>query len=167
VRLKIDIMIRAVQLQDGPQLVEIYNHYIQNTIITFEEEPISAKAMTSRIEEVQSQFPWLVYDVDGQLLGYAYASAWRSRSAYRHSVETTVYLHKDQGGKGIGKMLYDRLLEQLKLRGLHAAIGGIALPNDSSVALHEKCGFEKVAQFKEVGFKFGQWIDVGYWQKIL
>ncbi len=101
------------------------------------------------------------------MYGYAYASEWKSRCAYRYSVETTVYLHPDARGKGIGTLLYQELIRKLSKLELHAAIGGIALPNDASVALHEKIGFKKAAHFKQVGYKFNKWVDVGYWELIL
>jgi len=101
------------------------------------------------------------------LLGYCYASKWKGRCAYRYSVESTVYLSPDATGKGIGSKLYGTLLAELRQRQFHTVIGGIALPNPASVALHEKLGFEKVAQFRQVGNKFGRWIDVGYWQLLL
>ena len=97
-------------------------------------------------------------------MGYASATKWKGRSAYRFSVETTIYLAPHSVGKRIGTELYRHLLDQLRDLGLHTAIGGVALPNPASVALHEKCGFRKVAHFGEVGFKFGKWIDVAYWQ---
>jgi len=107
-----------------------------------------------------------VYSEGNKTLGYAYASKWKSRCAYKYSVETTVYLRPEVKGQGIGSKLYKELLTQLKEKNIHAAIGGIALPNDASIALHEKLGFKKIGQFKEVGYKFDKWIDVGYWELI-
>ena len=158
------IIIKPGEAGDVPRLTEIYNHYIEHTIITFEETPVSPNEMRSRIVENTSKQPWLVYTEGDKILGYAYASEWKSRCAYKHSVETTVYLRPEAKGNGVGSLLYKELLKLLKERKLHAAIGGIALPNDASVALHEKLGFEKIGQFKEVGFKFDKWIDVGYWE---
>ena len=100
-------------------------------------------------------------------MGYAYATAWRVRRGYRYSTEVTVYVDPGAGGRGIGSLLYTDLIAALQERGIHAAMGGIALPNDASVALHEKFGFKKVAHFEQVGVKFDRWIDVGYWQRIL
>jgi L-amino acid N-acyltransferase YncA len=159
-------MIRYVIPEDAAALAEIYNYYISDTIVTFEEDVIDAAEMANRIAEVTAKFPWIVWEEGGEIVGYAYASGWKSRCAYRHSVETTVYLRQNAGGKGIGFQLYAELLELLQAQGLHAAIGGIALPNGASVALHEKCGFQKIGEFIEVGHKFGQWINVGYWQII-
>jgi phosphinothricin acetyltransferase len=161
-------MIRNAQPTDAATIVEIYNHYVLNTTITFEEQPVTAPQMAERMAEVQAAgLPWLVAEREGRVLGYAYASKWKARSAYRHSVECSVYLDHQAVGGGMGSSLYAALFAELKARGLHVVIGGIALPNESSIALHEKFGFKKVAQFEEVGFKFGRWVDVGYWQKTL
>jgi phosphinothricin acetyltransferase len=108
--------------------------------------------------------PWLVAERAGQVIGYACATRWKTRSAYRHSVETTIYLGHDCQGRGIGKSIYTALLSILKDLGVHAVIGGAAMPNAASVALHEKLGFEHVAHFRQVGFKQGRWVDVDYWQ---
>jgi phosphinothricin acetyltransferase len=160
-------MIRPVTTADAPALAAIYNHYVLNTIVTFEEEPITLAESKWRIEEVTATNPWLAAVEDGRILGYAYANKWKSRCAYRYAVESTVYLDKDATGRGLGTQLYTALLAELKKRGLHGVIGGIALPNAASVALHEKLGFKKIGQFKEVGWKFEKWIDVGYWELIL
>lgn len=160
-------MIREVKPADATEIVEIYNYYILNTTVTFEEEAVTAADMGGRISEITAKYPWLVYEVDGKIVGYAYASSWKSRCAYKFSVETTVYLQKGLFGKGMGSQLYTELLSRLKELKLHGIIGGVALPNDGCIALHQKFGFEKVAQFKEVGFKFDKWIDVTYWEKIL
>lgn len=157
-----------VQLQDAPGICEIYNWYILHSTATFEEEIISSDEMRRRIEVVISAgYPWWVARQSNQILGYAYANRWKDRSGYRFSVETTVYLAHDQGGKGLGSQLYSQLFDILKQQGYRTAIGGIALPNDPSVALHEKMGMHKVAHFQSVGFKQDRWIDVGYWQKTL
>lgn len=160
-------MIRPVNKTDIPAICNIYNFYVKNTIITFEEEEVSAREIEKRIEEITKNFPWLVYVENGVVLGYAYASSWKSRSAYRFSAESTVYLSQESIGKGIGSKLYSDLIVEAKNKGIHSLIGGIAQPNDESVALHEKLGFQKCAHFKEIGFKFNKWIDVGYWEKRL
>jgi L-amino acid N-acyltransferase YncA len=161
-----ELTIRAATTADANEVARIYNHYVTQTIVTFEEEAVSSSEIARRIGEVQSaSLPWLVAERAGGVVGYTYASKWHGRSAYRFSVETTVYLDPSLVGQGIGSKLYGEFLAALRDRGLHAAIGGIALPNEASVALHEKFGFEKVAHFKEVGFKFDRWIDVGYWQR--
>ncbi len=160
-------MIRTVKNNDIQQICDIYNYYIENTIITFEEKPVSQKEMKNRVIEITSSFPWLVYEEAGQVIGYAYASKWKGRCAYRFSIESTVYIKKDAQGKGFGTKLYKILLAELKKVDIHAVIGGIALPNEKSQGIHKKLGFKKVAHFSEVGYKFDKWIDVEYWELIL
>jgi phosphinothricin acetyltransferase len=163
-----NILIRTATAADADAIAEIYNHYVHHTVVTFEEQPISGGEMRSRMTDVfAASLPWLVAESDGRIGGYAYATKWKSRSAYRFSVETTVYLADGLGRQGVGSRLYDELFRRLKGQGIHAAIGGIALPNDASVALHEKFGMRKVAHFEQVGFKFGRWVDVAYWERIL
>ena len=160
------LVCRPVRLDDAAQISAIYNYYIDHTIITFEEEPVSATAIAERIERVLSaHLPWLVAEYDGHAVGYAYAAPWRERSAYRHSVEVSVYLQHDIAFRGVGSMLYEGLFELLAASEVHVALAGIALPNERSIALQEKFKMEKVAHLKEVGLKFNQWIDVGYWQR--
>jgi L-amino acid N-acyltransferase YncA len=160
-------MIRTAEMKDVQEICSIYNHYILHTTVTFEEEPISVDEMKKRILEVTSAYPWLVYEDQGTVIGYAYASRWKSRAAYRHSVELSIYMSKDHLGKGFGKKLYEALLAELRKTDVHAAIGGMALPNEQSRKLHESLGFKKNGEFKEVGYKFHQWTDVGYWEMIL
>ena len=162
-------MIRSALDKDVISIAEIYNHYISDTVVTFETETISPEDILDRISKIQSDdLPWLIAEDDmGKVIGYAYASKWNDRSAYRFSVEITVYLSPSSSGKGAGTKLYEALFSELKLLSIHSVIGCIALPNQSSIGLHEKFGLEKVAHFKEVGFKFNQWVDVGYWQGVL
>jgi L-amino acid N-acyltransferase YncA len=160
-------MIRTGIAADAPAICEIYNGYVRDTVITFEEAPVAAAEMARRIEDVTARLPWLVAEEQGAVLGYAYAAPWRVRSAYRFSVETTVYIAPDHLQRGVGTALYRELLAALRKREIHCAVGSIALPNEASVALHEKHGFKKVGQLVEIGYKFGQWVDVGYWELIL
>jgi phosphinothricin acetyltransferase len=160
-------MIRACNEDDAAAIAEIYNDYVRETVITFEETPVAAAEMARRIADVGARFPWLVWEDSGAAVAWAYATAWKARSAYRFSVETTVYVATSHHGRGIGEALYRALIEDLRTRGLHSAVGGIALPNPASVALHEKLGFRKIAHFAEVGRKLDRWVDVGYWQLIL
>lgn len=162
-----NMMIRPAGIGDARRICGIYNHYVLNTVITFEETPVSDDEMGERIRAVRQSLPWLVSEIDGNVTGYAYANLWKSRSAYRFSVESTVYMDQQFVGKGIGRQLYEALVTDLRARGLHSVLGGIALPNAVSVALHERMGFKKVAHFSEVGWKFNQWIDVGYWELTL
>ncbi|HEY1172284.1 MAG TPA: arsinothricin resistance N-acetyltransferase ArsN1 family B [Verrucomicrobiae bacterium] len=157
-------MIREVTAQDAEKVCAIYNHYVLSTTVTFEEEAVSAEAMRKRFADVTAVYPWLIFETDGQVLGYAYARRFHERAAYRHTVELAVYVANGGHGKGVGSALYGELIGRLKKLNMHVALGGIALPNEKSVALHEKLGFKKVAHLEEVGWKFGQWIDVGYWE---
>jgi L-amino acid N-acyltransferase YncA len=162
------IIVRPASAADAEAIARIYNYYIQNTVITFEEELVPAQVMAARMAEVQGkQLPWLVGVLNNEIVGYAYANKWKARSAYRHSVEATIYLEHGREGRGIGSTLYSALLPILRARGIHVVIGGAALPNDASVALHEKLGFERVATFRQVGFKHDRWVDVAYWQLVL
>jgi L-amino acid N-acyltransferase YncA len=160
-------MIRTCLPSDASQVCEIYNHYVRETVVTFEEAPVSEHEMARRIGDVTERLPWLVLAHGGSVIGYAYATWWKVRSAYRFAVESTIYLSRHLARRGIGTELYRALIADLRGRNVHCAIGGIALPNPGSVALHEKLGFSKVAQFKEVGWKLGRWVDVGYWERVL
>lgn len=160
-------MIRPATIDDAKNICEIYNHYIKNSVITFEKEEVSVSEMEDRIQRVSEKYPWLVFASTGLIQGYAYANQWKVRSAYDRTVESTIYIGKDHFGKGLGKALYSQLMTLLKEQGFHSVLGGIALPNDASVDLHESLGFVKVGQLKEVGFKLGRWVDVGYWELIL
>ena len=157
-------MIRKVTLEDAEQICEIYNYYIENTIVSFEETPVTPQVMASRIQDIIPSLPWIVYEEKSKIVGYAYASKWKGRCAYRYSVESTVYISPDAREKGIGSILYEALLKQLGQQDFHTTIGGISLPNEASIKLHEKFGFKKVAHFSEVGYKFNKWVDVGYWE---
>lgn len=159
--------IRPVNSEDAEAICAIYNHYVRNTTISFEEEDVASSEMSRRIVDVTETLPWVVIENEGVVDGYAYATKWRARSAYRFSVEISVYLSSDAIGKGYGVSLYSNLMEQLATLGVHAVIAGIALPNEKSIKLHEKMGLKKVAHFEQVGFKNQQWVDVGYWQKML
>ncbi|MDD5090507.1 MAG: GNAT family N-acetyltransferase [Candidatus Wallbacteria bacterium] len=157
-------MIRAATMEDAPAVCRIYNHYIEHTCVTFEEIPVTVTDMENRIRKVTEKYPWLIYEEKDLVLGYSFANAWKDRTAYRYCAESSVYLSHDATGRGVGRSLYSILLSELAAQGVHSVIGGIAQPNPASVALHEKLGFKKVAHFREVGRKFDQWIDVGYWE---
>ncbi|MEO1133602.1 MAG: N-acetyltransferase family protein [Cyanobacteria bacterium J06639_1] len=160
-------MIRAAESSDAVAIASIYNHYIENTVITFEEPPVSAADIAARIEKVKRfDLPWLVSEENGRVVGYAYATRWKERIAYRHSAEVTIYLASDCLSNGLGTQLYRALFDEIRIN-IHVLVGIITLPNPASVAIHEKFGMKKVAHFKEVGYKFDRWLDVGCWQKIL
>lgn len=159
--------LRAAKLADAQSIASIYNWYIANSCCTFEEEPLGEAEMRERIGMAEADKPWLVLEEEGVLRGYAYASIWKDRAAYKRSREATIYLHRDATGSGRGRLLYQHLIDELRQEPIHSLIASIALPNASSVALHESLGFTKAGQFSEVGYKFGKFVDVGYWQLIL
>ena len=159
--------IRSVRPGDYQAICDIYNHYIANTVISFEEEPLGVDAMEQRVLACTGAYPWLVCVEQDAVVGYSYANKWQVRCAYRQCVETSVYLDPARLGRGYGAALYGALLPRLAGQGLHTAIEGIALPNEASVQLHERMGFRQVAHVAEVGRKHGRWVDVGYWQKML
>ncbi|MGI9274418.1 MAG: GNAT family N-acetyltransferase [Endozoicomonas sp.] len=158
-------MIRPAAEADAEEITRIYNHFILNSTATFEETPLTASEIIQRTDKVQNLgLPWLVAEEDGRVIGYAYATRWNERCSYRDTVEASVYLSHDLKSRGWGTKLYEALFNQLREKSLYVVIGGIALPNPASIALHEKMGMEKVAHFKNVGYKFDRRIDVGYWQ---
>lgn len=160
-------MIRSADKDDAAAFCGIYNYYIQNTSVTFEEQPVSVSEMEQRIADHLKDYPWLVFEDDtGRVTGYCYASKWRTRPAYGHSVELSVYVDRNEHKKGIASALYGALFPLLQNCSVHAAVAGIALPNEPSRLLHEKFGFTNVARFKDIGRKFGTWTDVGYWEYI-
>jgi L-amino acid N-acyltransferase YncA len=160
-------MIRKATPFDSAAIAEIYNYYVLNTVMTFEETAVTAEDMGRRIVEIQCSHAWLVYEEEGKVIGYAYSGPWKLRAAYRHASETSVYLAPAHTGKGVGRKLYEHLLVEIRPLNLHAIIGGIALPNDASIRLHEQLSFKKIGHFHEVGWKLGRWVDVAYWQLIM
>lgn len=160
-------MLRKVEIKDAQSICDIYNYYVKNTIVTFEEDEVSIEDMQNRIINIGGKYPWLVFEKNNEILGYAYADVWKSRCAYRYSAEVSVYIKNGFIGNKTGSLLYSALIDSLSKSDIHSLIAGISLPNEISIAIHEKFGFEKIGQFKEVGFKFNTWIDVGYWEKIL
>jgi len=160
-------MIRAATAEDAGEISAIYNHYVEHTVVTFEEDHITATEMRRRLGASAGRHPWFVAEVVGTLTGYAYAAPWHPRAAYRHAVETTVYVDPGHLRRGVGKALYGALLDELRRADFRCAVAVIALPNAASVALHEKMGFTKAGHLKSIGYKFERWIDVGHWQLLL
>jgi L-amino acid N-acyltransferase YncA len=160
-------MICPVQVSDAAAITRIYQHYVTHSTSSFETEPPSADEIAARIRKVMAKHSWLVYESEGALLGYAYTSSFRERRAYQSTVESTIYLDQAAIGRGIGRRLYQALLDDAALKGYREALGVIALPNDLSIKLHEKLGFFKVAHLERIGNKFDRWIDVSIWQKHL
>jgi len=159
-------MIRDVQKSDAPAIAEIYNHYIRDSIISFELDEIDAAEVKKRIEKVTAGgFPWIVIEnEEGVVEGYSYAGKWRERTAYRFVVESAVYLRPGTEGKGLGRQLYEHLFARLKEAGFKAVIAGVSIPNAASSGIHKAMGFERIGVFPGVGYKFDQWVDVEYWQ---
>jgi len=155
--------IRPLTERDAGQVAEIYNWYVTNTVISFEEDPISRAEMATRIVEGLREFPWLGTEENGEIVAYAYATRWRPRSAYRFTSESTIYVRQGSTGRGLGSSLYTRLVDEIRACGFRSVIGTIALPNEASIALHEKVGFRNGGQLERIGWKLGRWIYVGYW----
>ena len=162
------VVIRNVTLGDAERICEIYNYYVLQTTISFEVDAVSETEIYQRISDVlTSGYPYWVYEADGRILGYCYLSSWKGRCAYRTTAEVSVYIDKDYTNQGIGSKLMKNLFENVDMGRFHTIIASIALPNEASVALHEKFGFTRVSYFREIGYKFQQWQDVGHWQLIL
>ena len=161
------IEIRNVQVEDAANLVAIYAPYVEKTAITFETQVPTVEDFENRIKKTMEKFPYLVAIEEGQIVGYAYASTYYARAAYDWTVELSVYVQKEARGKGVGTLLYTALEEELTARGFKNFLACIALPNPASIALHEKRGYEQVAHFKKVGYKFGTWHDIVWLQKSL
>ncbi|HFI0062776.1 TPA: N-acetyltransferase family protein [Streptococcus suis] len=161
------VEIRNAQFEDAENLVAIYAPYVEKTAITFETQVPTVEDFENRIKKTMKKFPYLVAIEEGQLVGYAYASTYYARAAYDWTVELSVYVQKEARGKGVGTLLYTALEEELTARGFKNFLACIALPNPASIALHEKRGYEQVAHFKKVGYKFGTWHDIVWLQKSL
>jgi L-amino acid N-acyltransferase YncA len=163
-----DIEIRDATAADAAAVAALYDEYVLSSVATFEEQAVDPADMERRIGGVQDRgLPWLVALEGDSIAGYAYAGPWNTRDAYRHTVEVTAYVTAGATGRGVGSALYAELFARLRALGLHAVIAVIALPNPASVALHERMGLRHAGGFREVGRKFGRWVDVGYWQGLL
>jgi phosphinothricin acetyltransferase len=160
-----DAAMRLAESRDAAAIAAIYRPYVEGSHFTFEEAPPSADEIAGRM--TNGIHPWLVAEEAGRVVGYASTSPMRNRAAYRWSVETGIYLRADAQGRGIGRRLLAAHLDILERQGFVTAIAGIALPNEASVALHEKLGFALSGIERGVGFRLGQWIDVGRWQRDL
>ncbi len=159
--------IRPATEADAKACRGIYAPFVAESWVSFEEEIPSASEMMRRIAASGESHAWLVADLGGEIAGYAYGSLHRSRGAYNSSCDVAVYVDPDHQRGGIGLALYEALLPVLKDRGFHAAFAGIALPNEASVALHQKAGFTSIGIYREVGWKLGGWRDVEWWQRLL
>jgi len=157
----------ADPIADAAACAAIYAPYVTDTTITFEETPPTAADFTTRIETAQANHAWLVGEVEGVVVGYAYAGPYRPRAAYRWSCETSVYLDRDQRGSGRGREIYQGLLDRLGAMGFRMAVAGATLPNDASERLHVALGFAPIGVFRRVGYKFDTWCDVAWVQRDL
>lgn len=157
--------IRRAKASDSDQICEIYRPIVEDTVVSFEISPPSNEQISRRIISTLNTHEWLVAVDGSKIVGYTYATQYRSRQAYRHSTETTVYIHQDHQKQGLGRSLYTALFESLESLGFHQAYAGIALPNEGSIALHETMGFEHVGIFRDAGYKFDSWHDVSWWQR--
>jgi L-amino acid N-acyltransferase YncA len=160
-------LIRVADKRDARAIAEIYAPAITEGVISFELSPPDAQEMLRRIVAIQRQYPWLVYEESETVLGYVYASVHNERAAYRWSVDVTAYIRHDAHRRGIGRALYTALFEILVLQGYRAACAGITLPNTASVQLHAAMGFKEVGVYHDVGYKFGKWHDVGWYERSL
>jgi L-amino acid N-acyltransferase YncA len=159
---------RRATADDAAAIASIYAPYVRASVVSFETEAPDEAEMRGRIEALSDLYPWLVAcDGDGAVLGYAYACAFRTRPAYRFTVETTVYVADDAHRRGIGSLLYRALLPVLEAQGFTQAVGAITIPNEASVRLHESLGFARAGTYEKVGFKLGEWRSVGLWQRPL
>ncbi len=159
--------IRLATLADAAAVQAIYAPIVRDTAISFETVPPTVEATAAHIEATLRQHPFLVLEDDGEVRGYAYASTFRPRGAYAWSVETTIYLRDDSRGQGVGRALYEALIALLRLAGYRQAYAAIALPNEASIALHERVGFTHLGTFERAGYKHGAWRSVGWWQLLL
>jgi len=152
--------IRNVKLSDAAQIADIYGYYVKNTAISFELSPPSEEEMRHRIEKYTKVYPWIVLEIDGEIIGYAYAGQFRERAAFRFTTEISVYLSLSNLMKGYGRALAVELLKELTRRGFYVAIAGITASNQISIEFFESLGFEECAKFNNVGYKNGEWHSV-------
>ena len=160
-------MIRLATANDFAAIAAITNHYIRTTAIHFAYDDVAADELRSRWQTHEAVHPWLVAETGGAVVGYAKAGSYRARTAYLWTAETGIYLAPEQCGRGLGRLLYTRLIAVMRAQGFHSIIGGIALPNDTSVRLHERLGFVPCGTVRRAGRKFDRWHDVGFWQLTL
>ena len=154
----------AEPARDAAAVAAIYSPFVTHSVASFEEQAPDESEFARRIEGISARYPWLVAEVDGTIIGYAYASAHRERAAYRWVADTAVYIDPAHHRRGVGRALYGALFDLLARQGAQVACAGITLPNDASVALHEALGFEPVGIYRRIGWKHGAWRDVGWWQ---
>ncbi|HYK52889.1 MAG TPA: GNAT family N-acetyltransferase [Candidatus Eremiobacteraceae bacterium] len=160
------IIRRAIE-RDAAMIAAIYNYYVANTTSTFETAPVAAETIAERVREKLEHHDWLVGDIDGRIAGYAYYGSFRSRPAYGHTVESTVYVDPAETGHGYGNLLYTALMVSAASKGFREAVGFISLPNPASIALHRSLGFKEAGLLTRVGYKFDRYVDVAIYQRSL
>lgn len=159
--------IRLINETDAKAASDIYKYYVENTIISFEYEPPTPEEYIQRIKTNTEKYPWLVCLIDDRVIGFAYGSTHRYRTAYQWSPESTIYLAPDFHSKGIGRILYETLFSLLKIQGYYNVFAGVALPNEKSICFHQAMGFEEIGVFKNVGYKHGKWHHTHWFQLTL
>jgi phosphinothricin acetyltransferase len=164
------MLIRPVRAEDFTAIAAITNHYIATTAIHFAYEPVTADELRATWERHRDRHPWLVAEdgppgTPGPVVGYAMSGVWRDRAAYSWTAEVGLYIAPDARGRGLGTALYEELLGEVRMRGFRSAVSGITLPNEASIALHKKFGFDHVGTFADAGWKLGEWHSVDWWQK--
>ena len=160
-------LIRFATDADIDAMLAIYAYYVQHTSVTFDHETPSLEKFKEKINSLQKQFPVLVYAIDGEIVGYAYASLFREKRAYQWTVETTIYLKPSYKGSGIGSQLYSSLFDILRKQHIRYAIAVITIPNDESLLFHQKFGFEHAGTLEEIGYKMNQWWSITMMRKCL
>lgn len=160
-------LLRVATVDDAPAIAAIYAPYVEAHSVSFEERAPAAEEMAARITNVIRTYPWLIAESDGVVLGYAYASRFRERWAFRFAVETSIYIAQDRQRQGIGRELYMALIHTLSAQGYTQALATIVLPSEASIDMHEAVGFKRAGVWRSVGFKHGEWRDVGLWQRPL
>ncbi|MCW6532449.1 MULTISPECIES: GNAT family N-acetyltransferase [Sphingomonas] len=162
------IAIRPARPEDAAAIAAIYAPYVLSGTVSFETDAPDARAMRARMSASDGLYPWLVATSgeggDAPVVAYAYAGRFRDRPAYRYVVESSIYVAGAVRGNGVGRLLYEALIDTLRAQGFTQAIGVISLPNDGSISLHEAVGFRRAGVYREIGYKQGRWIDVGFWQ---
>jgi L-amino acid N-acyltransferase YncA len=157
----------AEPARDAAACAAVYEPYVTESVISFEQTPPDAREFAERIERITRTHPWLVAELDGDTVGFAYGSPHRERAAYRWAADVSVYLAARAQRRGLGRALYENLFELLERQGIRTVCAGITLPNPASVGLHESLGFAPVGIYRNIGFKYGAWHDVGWWQRQL
>lgn len=153
-------MIRNARPEDAGAMTDIYNFYIRESVATFDTDPLPTTTMSRHIASASEGYPCLICEEEGQVAGFCYAHPWKEKAAYRHTLETTVYLHPEHTGKGLGRQLMERLIETCRTNGFHVLIACITGGNEASITLHQSLGFKQVSRFEKVGLKFGRQLDV-------